>query len=122
MRELTSNYFLNNLVEIGEPGLTVEIDESPFSQHENNVDSLNPEQWVLTELVGRQKVAFLVAVENRLAVQLIPIIKDFVCLGTTIISDEWKLYNQLFRHGYQHLAVTHNYTISGAHTQRIESN
>lgn len=33
--------------------------------------------------------------------QLICIIKDFIRLGTTIISDKWKWYtgNQLFRHG-----------------------
>lgn len=56
---------------------------------------------------------------------LLPIIKDWILPGTTIISDYWRAYNCLEQEGYQHLRVNHSLTFkdpeTGAHTNSIES-
>ena len=48
----------------------------------------------------------MVAIENK----LLPIIKDWIAPGTTIMSDYWKAYNCLEREGYVHLKVNHKIT------------
>lgn len=76
----------------------------------------------MAEFVGRHNNF----VENRTAVQFIPIIKDFVRPRTAITLDEWKSYKQLFRHSYLYFTVTHKYNFvdpeTGAHMQIIKSN
>ena len=45
--------------------------------------------------------------------------------GTTVISDEWRLYSSLTSRGLNHLTVNHSLnfinTLNGAHTLSIES-
>ncbi len=67
---------------------------------------------------------FMVPVEDRSTDTLLPIIKDWILPGTTIISDCWKSYDCLNSEGFQHLKVNHSLHFrdpeSGAHTNSIE--
>ena len=55
---------------------------------------------------------------------LIPIIKNWIADGTTIISDYWRAYDCLPGHGYEHFKVKHSINFvdpsTGAHTNAIE--
>ena len=45
------------------------------------------------------------AVEDRNEATLLPIIKDWIEPGTLIVSDCWKSYHNLDKHGYSHQTV-----------------
>lgn len=49
----------------------------------------------------------MVAVDKRDENTLLPIIKEWIEPGTLIISDCWKAYCNLEKHGYQHSTVNH---------------
>ena len=55
---------------------------------------------------------------------LLPIIQKYIAHGTLIITDKWKAYINLGRHGYIHEDVNHSQNfvdpVSGAHTNSIE--
>lgn len=63
-------------------------------------------------------------VEKRDHATLLPIIRDNIEEGTTIVSDGWAAYNNLTNFGYFHETVIHEENfidpVSGANTQRIE--
>ena len=62
-------------------------------------------------------------VDDRSEATLLPIIETFVEKGTTIISDCWKAYCNLEKHGYKHLQVNHSKEFvnkDGDHTNKIE--
>ena len=69
-------------------------------------------------------LVFLVYVINRTKKTLLPIIKQFILPGTTIISDCWKSYECLDKNGFDHMTVNHSITFkdpeTGAHTNTIE--
>ena len=48
------------------------------------------------------------AVEDRSEATLLPIIKDWIEPGTLIVSDCWKSYHNLNKHGYSHQTVNHS--------------
>ena len=52
--------------------------------------------------------SFLVCVEARSEAALLPIIKKWIHPGTLIISDGWKAYSNLSKHGYRHSVVNHS--------------
>ena len=64
------------------------------------------------------------AVPDRSAQTLLPIIRDSIRAGTTIISDMWAAYGSIEATEFNHLTVNHSLNfvdpISGAHTQHIE--
>ena len=55
---------------------------------------------------------------------LLRLIKKNVAPGTIILTDKWKAYNQLSRHGYTHLTVNHRTgfvdPLTGTHTNTCE--
>lgn len=61
---------------------------------------------------------------NRTQKTLLPIIKQFIKPGTTVISDCWKSYHCLNKHDFEHFTVNHSVTFkdpdTGAHTNTIE--
>ena len=67
----------------------------------------------------------MVEVANRSSATLLPIIQQFVILGTTVISDEWRSYSRIPTLGMSHQTVNHSINFvdptTGAHTQTIES-
>ena len=48
------------------------------------------------------------AVEDRSEATLLPIIKDLIKLGSLIVSDCWKSYHNLHKHGHSHHTVNHS--------------
>jgi len=69
---------------------------------------------------------FAKVVPNRSASTLIPIIKEILRNGTTVITDELKTYKQLAQtpeYSYKKIAHKYNFVdlVKGVHTQNIES-
>ena len=110
---------------IGGPGKTVEIDESKFGKRKNNKGCIVDGQWIFGGICRETKEMFLVSVEKRDKATLLPIIKEKIKEGTTIISDGWAAYKTLKNEGYDHYVVNHSQNFvdptTGAHTQTIES-
>jgi len=65
------------------------------------------------------KKCFLVLVVSRGSDVLLEVIKKWVRLGTTIISDCWKAYNCLASEGYTHLSVNHSVNFVDPRTRKI---
>ena len=68
---------------------------------------------------------FMIPVEQQDRATLLPIIKDWILPGTTIMSDFWKSYDCLAYEGFTHLRVNHSIefvdSVTGACTNRIKS-
>lgn len=84
--------------------------------------------WVFGGIQRGSDRCFLVVCpdNSRSEATLLPIIKQYVAPGTTIITDGWKAYINLGNHGYIHHDVKHcrNFVdpASGAHTNGCEGN
>ena len=110
---------------IGGPGTHVEIDESKFGKRKYNRGHVIEGQWVLGGICRETKEIFLVTVPSHDKETLIPIIKDKIKPGTTILSDCWKTYDCLEKEDFLHLNVNHSLNFvdpaTGCHTQNIEN-
>lgn len=111
-------------MEIGGKNKVVEIDESKFGIRKYNRGHKIEGQWVFGGVERGSGKFFLVPVEDRTKVTLLPIIKKFILPGTTIMSDCWKPYNELKNMGYVHQTVNHSKNFvdpaTGACTNQIE--
>jgi len=122
---LTRRYQARGLM--GGAGEVVEIDESKIGHMKYYRGRRVDGQWILgliNRTTGEMRVDI---VPDRAAVTLLPIIQRHVAPNTTIMSDEWAAYQGLPNvNNYTHLTVNHTVNfvnpVTGAHTQRIESN
>ncbi|KFD58948.1 hypothetical protein M513_00111 [Trichuris suis] len=109
MREVAAESINRKPCVIGGERLTVELDESLFSKRKGR----------------QQRSALPPAVADRSSKTLIPVVKEHVRPGITIITDEWRAYRALAKEGYTHLRVNHStnfvHPATRAHTQTIES-
>ena len=67
--------------------------------------------------------SFLIAVEKGDEETLLPLIKKWIEPGTVIVSDCWKAYCNLEKHGYTHSTVNHSQEFvnnEGKHTNKME--
>ena len=124
-REVCVEILLNRSEQIGGPGKHVEIDESKFGKRKYNRGKRVENAWVFGGIERESKICFFQVVEDRSSLTLIPIIKQHVKPGTTILFDCWKAYDCLEREGYTHLTVNHSIEFknpeTGACTNTIES-
>ena len=71
------------------------------------------------------KEGFLVAVPQRNATTLRPIVQQFIRSGTTVVSDLWTTYNTIGNIGYRHLTVNIQVNfvnpVTGANTNTVEN-
>ena len=106
-------------------GLVGEIDESKLGRRKHHRGHPVKGQWAFGSYERGSGRVFMVPVESRDTGRLLPIIRDWIEPGTTIISDCWRAYDCLQDHGYNHLKVNHSLTFkdpdTGAHTNAIES-
>lgn len=123
-RDICAEYFLKYPCRIGGENKIVEIDESCFVRRKFNVGRLVKTQWVFGGYDVETKDGFLVAVEDRTAATLLPIIEEFILPGSIIVSDLWKAYDTISNLGYLHLRVNHSLNFvdptSGACTNHVE--
>ena len=80
-------------------------------------------QWVFGGVEQDSRKCFLVAVERRDEETLLPIIQKWIEPGTIIVSDCWKAYCNLEKHGYVHRTVNHSKEFvneNGDNTNKIE--
>jgi transposase-like protein len=124
--DICAEHFLRNPVRIGGVGVEVQIDESVFVRRKHNVGRRPvPQQWVFGGIDTTTNEGFLVAVPQRNAATLLPIIQQFIRPGTTVVSDLWAAYNTIGNIGYRHLTVNHQVNfvnpVTGAHTNTVEN-
>ena len=93
---------------IGGEGKVVQIDESKVGKRKYHRGHSVEGQWVFDGIEEDSRRCFLVAVEDRSEATLLPIIKDWIEPGTLIVSDCWKSYHNLNKHGYSHQTVNHS--------------
>ena len=122
-------------VQLGGPGVEVQIDESAFDKRKYHRGHSVETKWVFggVEITptadGKKKGGrfFSVVVPNRTRETLQRVIKQFIKPGTKIVSDGWAAYKDLDKipdYSYQHEVVNHSKRFknhdTGAHTNTIE--
>lgn len=117
---------------IGGPGIEVQIDESAFGKRKYNRGHQVNTKWVVggVEIVpdatGKKRggKVFFVVVPDRTMQTLHRTIQTHVEVGSHIITDCWKGYNNLDKCGYLHDTVNHSKWYkdpkTGLHTNTIE--
>ena len=79
-------------------------------------------QWVFGGIEEDSRKCFIVPVDNRTEETLLNLIKKWIKPGTLIVSDCWKGYINLQKHGYEHRTVNHSKEFVnelGFHTNKI---
>lgn len=114
---------------LGGLGHIIEIDESKLFKrmyHRGRFLSFR-DGWAFGGIDRTTKERFVVLVPDRTEATLLPIIQKYIKPGSTIMSDEWKAYYNLDKHGYVHKTVNHSKRFvdehdRSVHTQCIENN
>lgn len=123
-------YWERNPIILGGENCRVQIDETKLSHNvrAHRGRALEHIDWTITmaDTFSVPAKSFAKILLNRGAETLITIIKNVVSSGTTIVTDEWKGYNELSRsREFIHEKITHKYNfvdpITGVHTQNVES-
>ena len=130
LREICGRYLQENPIQLGGPGIIVQVDESQFSHkpkhHRGRAAEIPIWVFEIVDTSFKPSVGFMKIVENRGAEILLPIIQSVVRPGSIVHSDEWRSYRQIQgRTGLSHRTVNHSINfvepITGVHTQNIES-
>ncbi|VDI57254.1 Hypothetical predicted protein [Mytilus galloprovincialis] len=128
--DVCSTKLLNTPIELGGPGVVVQIDDCLFNHKSkyNRRGRLKKELWVfgLADTSFKPAITYMELVEKRDAATLLPIIEKAVKPGTIIYSDQWKAYcNIQTELKLKHATVNHSVNFvdpeTGVHTQAIES-
>ena len=64
-------------------------------------------QWVFGGIEKDSRICFTATIEDRKEETLLNLIKEWFEPGTKIVSDCWKGYVNLSKHGYLHRKVNH---------------
>ncbi|KFD59948.1 hypothetical protein M514_27867, partial [Trichuris suis] len=90
LREVATESLLSNPLVIGGPNRTVEVDETLYSKSKSHRGRLCPEQCVFGGVCRETGESFLVPVANRCSRTLIPLIRQYIRPGTTVMTDCWE--------------------------------
>jgi transposase-like protein len=124
-REAVLVFLEGNSVKVGGLNKIVEIDESKFGRRKYHRGHPVKGQWMFCGVERESGRTFLVAVPDRTADTLVPIIRDWIEPGTTVINDCWGAYRELPNQGYTHRTVNHSINFvdpnTGAHSNTIGS-
>ena len=122
-REVCEVALFERREKIGGSGKLVQIDESKIGKRKYHRGHVVEGQWVFGGIEEESRKCFIVTVEDRSEATLLQVIKDWIEPGTTIVSDCWKAYVNLEKHGYIHKTVNHSMEFvneEGFHTNKIE--
>ena len=78
-----------------EPGKVVEIDKALLIRRNYNIGRVIEKQWFFGGSERGTTECFVVSVERRDAATLLPLIRQYVVPGTTIVSDQWAAYSTI---------------------------
>ena len=125
MRDTCTSWIQTNRERLDGVGDIVEIDECKIGRKRKygRGDIRGMDQWVFGMVERRRGIASVIAVDDRKAETLLPIIQEHVVPGTTIHSDEWAAYNRMHALGYHHRTVNHSQEFvaeDGTNTNTIE--
>ncbi|KFD63907.1 hypothetical protein M514_23898 [Trichuris suis] len=126
LREVAAESLLSNPLVIGGPNCTVDVDETLYAKSKFHRGRRYPKQWVFGGVCRETGESFLVPVANRSSRTLIPLIRQYIRPGTTVMTDCWAGYRSLSREDYTHLRVNHSINFvhpddPEVHTQTVES-
>ena len=93
---------------LGGGGKTVQIDESKIGKSKYHRGHVVEGQWAFGGIEEDSRKSFIVTVEDRKEETLLALIKKWIRPGTLIVSDCWKGYINLEKHGYAHKTVNHS--------------
>lgn len=124
LREVCIHFINSRSQKLGGPGKMVEIGEAKFGRRKYNEGTIVKGDWVFGIFERGSGKFFLAPVKKRDSVTLLPIIRDHVLPGTTIISDCLQAYSGLQFEGYVHQTVDHKQNFvdpeMGVHTQHVD--
>ena len=131
-RRTCSDYFIQNPIQMGGPGVILEIDESLFRHKPKYHRGRQPQRngaWVfgIVDTSSTPALGYMQIVDNRTARTLLGIIQQIALPGSIIWSDSWRAYRAINQRlpQYQHQMVNHSLNfvdpVTGVHTQHVES-
>ncbi|KAG0424975.1 hypothetical protein DMUE_6063, partial [Dictyocoela muelleri] len=130
LRSRVSEFFAKEPIRLGGPGIICQVDESLFVHKVKYHRGRSPREqvWVfaIVDTSTSPSIGYMRVVEDRSASTLLPIIQEICRTGTTIHSDMWAGYREIFeKTGFAHATVNHRYNFvnpeTGVHTQHAES-
>ena len=122
-REVCEITMFDSSQKLGGEGKIVQIDESKFGKRKYHRGHHVEGQWVFGGIEKESRKCFMIAVDKRDEATLLPLIKRRIEPGTIIISDCWKAYCNLEKHGYTHRTVNHSQELvneQGDSTNKME--
>lgn len=75
-------------------------------------------------MVQRDGELRAIVIQDTKSSTVMPVLRQHINLGITVMTDEYRTYKSLPRHGYKHKIVNHsagNYVSGDAHTNKIEN-
>lgn len=97
----------------------IEIDESKFYDRKKAKNL--KKAWVMGFYERHTGRLYMEAVVRRDTKTLLPIISERCAPGSTIISDQWAVYNKLGDMGYYHYTVDHSRFFVNPHNREINT-
>lgn len=85
----------------------MQIDESKFGKRKYHCGHHEQGQWVFVGVEHESRNCYMVVVDKQ-ETTFLPIIRAWIKPCTPIISDCWKAYCNLEKHGYTHWTVNHS--------------
>ncbi|XP_068244671.1 uncharacterized protein [Palaemon carinicauda] len=123
--EVTHNWMCNQ-EPIGGPKISVEIDATFFVKRNPRGRQLS-DVWLFCGIERESKKKIIIPLHKegqdpQSAETLLPLIKQYIRIGSIIISDDCTAYKTLSTEGYVHKVFSHNanFEDSGIHKQTIE--